>query len=151
MRTKLMAVFAVMLGAMLGLMLPAQAQPRKVLLQVTTHSVTSALEQTITSGLAQGYIDEIIIDVPTGVNTADVSLVTVDTGVTLLSKTGVGADLTVRPRWNATTTDGTSFGSGTNACYSMLSVYGEPLKFAVTNAILTNQIWKCFIKYDDGK
>jgi len=133
----------------LGLLAPAQAQPKKVVLSATTHSLTSSLNATAVSSAIGGYIEEVQIEKPSGNQTGDVSLATAS-GVTLVSKADTTANFLVWPRVNLTTAAGGAYGAGTNI-WSRYLGYGEAFTFAVTNAQQTNAVWNCVIKYDDGR
>lgn len=146
MRTKIFIVAGMVATVLIGFMVPAQAQPRKIMLAVTTHATTSTVTKT-DSGAVPGYIDDIWIDMDSG--TANITVASTESGVTLVSKTAMSADTTIRPRFVATETDGSATAT-TNGEWRY-NAYGETIVFTVANANTTNVSWKCWIKYDDGK
>jgi hypothetical protein len=118
---------------------------------ITTHSSTSTLEQTSTIYNVNGYIDSILIDCPTASTvTGTVSVVAVRpfstlADFTLATKTDATADLTVRPRFDGTSTDGSALTSDPPDRYLAVN---EALKFAVTNCNATSVVWRCLIRVE---
>lgn len=135
----------------LAVAVAAVAAPRSRYMEVTTHSVTSALERTATDTTIVGKIDEIRIKCPTaGTVTGDVSIVSVETyssNVVLAGKVNCTADFTCRPRFDCTGTNDTSY--LTSDSPEPYMVIGSTITMTVTNCNTTSAVWKALIKFED--
>ena len=133
-----------------GLLLAACAAysaPKHVTLSFATGTNTTA---TASTGSVAGYIDEIVLEAPSGVTSGIVAVVATQpmgNTVTLASKT-VTADTLVRLGIDYTDTAGSALTSDPPRRY--LS-YGDTIAATVTAADPTGLTWRVWIKYDDGK
>lgn len=126
----------------------AFAEPKHVEISVTTGT---NLAGTATSSVIAGYIDEIVLKIPTGTSVTGTVAVTaaqpMGNSVTLASKELTATTL-VRPRLDGTDTAGSALTSDPPGRY--LS-FGDTITAAVTGANTTGLTWRVWIKYDDGK
>jgi hypothetical protein len=120
--------------------------------QSVTLSAASGTNVTATSQSVRltGYVDEIVLELPSGCLTGTVVVTaTPDVGaaVTLATKT-ITATTLVRPRLDGTTTAAVALDSDPPSRY--LSVR-DTFVANVTAANATGGTWRCFVKFDDGK
>jgi len=131
-----------------GLTLAVWGGPRWALFELAT--TTNATATTSTTALS-GYIDEIVLELPTGTTVTGTVAVTatprIGAAVTLASKT-IDATQLVRPRLDGTDTAGTALTSDPPGRYMSA---GDNLTFAVTGANTTGLTWRVLVKFDDGK
>ena len=124
------------------------AEPRHV-----TFSLTTGTNTTATAGTTaiSGYIDEIVLELPSGATATGAVAVTatpiVGAAFTLASKT-ISATQLVRPRFDGTGTDGTALTSDPPGRYMSA---GDKLTATVSSADPTGLTWRVFIKFDDGR
>ena len=103
---------------------------------------------TVTS--VSGYIDEIVLEAPSGVTTGVVTVVATQplgNTVTLASKT-VSTDTLVRLRVDGTDSAGTAL---TNDPPGRYLSYGDSIEVKVAAADPTGLVWRVWIKYDSTK
>ena len=118
-----------------------------------TFSLATGTNDTATTSTTaiSGYIDEIILELPTGTAVTGTVAVTatpvVGAAVTLASKE-IAATQLVRPRLDGTDTAGTALTSDPPARYMSA---GDKLTATVTSANTTGLTWRVFIKWDDGQ
>ena len=125
----------------------AFAQPRHTTVSLDT---VKGYARTNTVTTIAGYIDEIVLALPTGALTGTVSVVATQpmgNTVTLASKE-ITATTLVRPRLDGTDTSAAALTSDPPGHY--LS-YGDTITATVTSANVTGKTWKVWIKWDDGK
>ena len=125
----------------------AVAAPRSAMLTIapTTNDYGTATETTVS-----GYIDEIVLEAPTGVTSGGVAVVATQVlgnTVTLADKS-VTADIVVRLGVDYTDTAGTALTGDPPRRY--LS-YGDSIAMTLSNALPTGLTWRVWIKYDNGK
>lgn len=124
---------------------------REILMVTTSGTATGMV--TATNTTIRGWIDTIQFDVVTSGATGTLSLVAVSelstvADVTLATKTDCAADLTIIPRFDATTTGGTAYTNNPAYPGQRFMAVGETLKFSVVDASATNKVFKCIIKYE---
>ncbi len=141
---KLLTIGAVVLLAACA----AHARPRQIEITAATgtNNAATATEKRIT-----GYIDEIVLELPTGATSAVVAVkVTQPMGneITLASHTITETTL-VRPRLAETTAAGAA-GATTNAVNRYLSL-SDTWTLTIGSADPTGKVWRAWIKYDDGR
>ena len=106
---------------------------------------------TAASTSISGYIDEIVLESPSGVTSGAVAVVATQpmaNTITLVSKTVLTTDVLVRPRLDATDAAGSAVtGDETWRYFS----YGDSIAATVTDAEPTGLTWQVWIKYDDGR
>ena len=125
----------------------ALGKPKSETLSFATGTNTTA-STTLTT--LSGYVDEIVLEAPSGVTSGVVSVVATQpmgNTVTLASKT-VTADTLVRVRVDGTDTAGSALTSDPLARY--LSI-GDTITATVTAANPTGLTWRVWIKWDDAK
>lgn len=134
-------------AAMLGLACQVYAGPQSELIEVKTGT-----NDTGSSSIRlNGYVDEIVLDLPAG--TAVTGTVTVTSvsaygaAVTLATK-AIAADATIRPRLDGTDNTGSALTSDPPGRYMAAK---ETLTATVSSANTTGLTWRVLIKYDDTK
>lgn len=134
------------------LTLTAKAGIYREILTVTTTGTATGMV-TATNTTIRGWIDTVQFDVVTSGSTGTLSLVAVSelssvSDVTLGTKTDCAADLLIRPRFDATTTGGTSYTNNPAYPGQRFMAVGETFKFSVVDANATNKVFKCIIKFE---
>jgi hypothetical protein len=142
-----MRKLSIILGA--GLLMAACAWGRPL---TATLSLATGTNTTATTGTTaiSGYIDEIVLELPTGATTGIVAVTatpTVGAAVTLAGK-NLSATQLVRPRFDGTDTAGTALSSDPPGRYMSAS---DKITATVTAASNTGKTWRVFIKYDDSR
>ncbi|MFH1604096.1 MAG: hypothetical protein ABIH03_09335 [Pseudomonadota bacterium] len=135
-------IMTVALVACVGL-----AKPKAKIISAATGTNTTA---TAADTSIVGWIDEIVLEAPTGVTSGIVAVVAtqpIGNTVTLASKT-VTVDVLVRPGLDFTDTAGSALTSDPPRRYYS---YGDSIALTVTAADPTGLTWRVWIKYDDGK
>ena len=126
----------------------AWAEPQYATFSLATGTNTAA--STSTTAIS-GYLDEIVLELPTGTAVTGTVSVTatpaVGAAVTLASK-AIAATQLVRPRLDGTDTAGTALSSDPPGRYMSA---GDKLTMAVASANTTGLTWRVFIKYDNGR
>ena len=126
----------------------ARADPRNVTFSLATGNTNTA---TTSTTAISGYIDEIVLELPSGATATGAVAVTatppIGAALTIASKT-ISATQLVRPRFDGTGTDGTALTDDPPGRY--LS-YGDTITATITSADPTGLVWRVRIKYDDGK
>jgi len=118
-----------------------------------TFSLSTGTNDTATANTTaiSGYIDEIILELPTGTAVTGTVAVTatplVGAAVTLASKT-IDATQLVRPRLDGTGTDGSALTSDPPGRYMSAA---DKITATVSSANTTGLTWRVFVKYDDTK
>jgi hypothetical protein len=131
---------AVLLAACAGF-----AEPDATVLSVATGTNTagSATDTTIS-----GYIEEIVLELPTGTAVTGTVVVTatppIGSAITLASKT-IAATTLIRPRLDGTGTAGAAL---TNDPPWRYLSYGDTITAAVSSANRTGLTWRVRMKYD---
>jgi len=122
------------------------AEPRHVTFSLATGTNDTA---TASTTAISGYIDEIVLELPTGTAVTGTVAVTatpvVGAAVTLASKTITATQL-VRPRLDGTGTDGSALESDPPGRYMSA---GDKITATVSSANTTGLTWRVFLKYDD--
>ena len=134
-------------GAVVLVAACAFAEPKTVELSCATGTNTTA---SATNKTISGYIDEIVLDAPSGVTSGVVSIVATQpmgNTVTLATKT-VTADTLIRLRVDGTENTGSALTSDPPGRYLC---YGDSIVYTVSAADPTGLTWKAWIKYDTGK
>ena len=136
-------ITAVALVACVGLTEP---QAKSISANTGTNDTVTATDATIA-----GYIDEIVMVLPTGTAVTGTVAVAVTppqgSAITLASKT-IAATTLVRPRLDATDAAGSAVTG--DETWRYLS-YGDTFTMTVSAANTTGLTWLVWIKYDDGK
>jgi hypothetical protein len=136
------------LGAAVLLAVCAYGKPQHATVTVTTGTNDTG---TATLTTLSGYVDEIVLELPTGTAVTGTVAVTasppIGSAVTLASKT-IAATALIRPRLDGTDTAGSALTSDPPGRY--LS-YGDTITATVSSANTTGLTWRVWIKYDDGK
>jgi len=118
-----------------------------------TFELSTGTNVTATTGTTaiSGYIDEIVLELPTGAAVTGVVAVTatplVGAAVTLASNT-VSATQLVRPRMDGTDTAGTPLASDPPGRYMSAA---DKIQVTVSEAGLTGLTWRVYVKFDDTK
>ena len=124
------------------------AEPRHVTFSLATTTNDTATANTTA---VSGYIDEIVLELPTGTAVTGTVAVTatplVGAAVTLASKT-ISATQLVRPRLDGTDTAGTALTSDPPGRYMSAR---DKITATVSSANTTGLTWQVFIKFDDGR
>ena len=122
------------------------AAPKSAILSVAVGTNATA---TATTTAIAGYIDELVLELPTGATTGTVAVVATQpmgNAVTLASK-AITADTLVRLGVDFTSTDGTGLTSDEPRRYYS---YGDSIT-ATFSVMDTGVTWRVWIKYDDDK
>ena len=124
------------------------ARPKQKFVSTATGSLTSG---TGTVANISGYIDEIVMELPTAGTSATivVSVVQPMGNTIVMASNDITATTFTRPRVSETTITGAAV-AVTNAAGRYLS-YGDTWKIKVTSATPTTKVWRAWIKYDDGR
>lgn len=123
------------------------AEPKAKTLTFATGTNTTA---TATETAIAGYIDEIVLEAPSGVTSGIVTVVATQpmgNTVTLATNTAT-SDVLVRLRVDGTDNAGSALTSDPPGRY--LS-FGDSIAATVISADPTGLTWRVWIKYDDGK
>jgi hypothetical protein len=124
------------------------AGPRHATFSLSTG--TNVLASSSTTAIS-GYIDEIVMELPSGTAVTGTVSVTatpvVGSAVTLASKE-ISATQLIRPRLDGTDSSGAALTSDPPWRYMSAA---DTLTIAVTGANTTGLTWRVFVKYDDGK
>ncbi len=142
-----MRKLSIILGAGLLTAACAWGRPQQATLSLATGTNTTA---TTSTTAISGYIDEIVMELPTGATTGIVAVTatpTVGAAVTLAGK-NLSATQLVRPRLDGTDTAGGALTSDPPGRYMSAS---DKITATVTAASNTGKTWRVFIKYDDWK
>jgi len=137
-----------LLAALALLALPAIAAPKPATFELSTGTNDTA---TTSTTAISGYIDEIVLELPTGTAVTGTVAVTatplVGAAVTLASKTITATQL-VRPRFDGTGTDGSAL--TTDPPWRYMSA-ADKITATVSSANTTGLTWRVLVKWDDGK
>ena len=117
-----------------------------------TFDLATGTNDTATAGTTAiaGYIDEIVLELPSGATTGIVTVTAtpaVGAAVTLASKT-ISATTLIRPRLDGTDTAGSALTSDPPWRYMTAR---DTITATVAAASHTGKTWRVFIKYDDVK
>ena len=111
---------------------------------------TNATDSAGTTAIS-GYIDEIVLEFPSGVIGTGAVAVTatpiIGSAATLASAT-ISATKLTRPRVDGTDTGGNAL---TNDPPGRYMSAGDKITAALSSAAPTGQVWRVLIKYDDSK
>ncbi len=136
-----------MLAALALLALPALAAPRITFLSLSTGTNDTA---TTSTTAISGYLDEIVLELPSGAVTGTVAVTAtpiIGAAVTVASR-GISATHLVRPRFDGTDTAGTAL---TNDPPGRYMIAADKITITVSGASPTGLTWRVGIKWDDGK
>ena len=124
-----------------------QAAPKHATISFATGTNTTATAADTSIG---GYIDEIVLEAPSGVTSGIVSVVATQPmgNLVVLASNTITADKLVRLGVDFTDTAGAAFTSDQPRRY--LS-FGDSIAATVTAADPTGLTWRVWIKYDDTK
>jgi hypothetical protein len=124
------------------------AAPKPATFELSTGTNDTA---TTSTTAISGYIDEIVLELPTGTAVTGTVAVTatplVGAAVTLASKT-IDATQLVRPRLDGTDTAGTALASDPPWRYMSAA---DKITATVSSANTTGLTWRVLVKWDDGK
>ena len=116
---------------------------------VSIATTTNAFGSTTVTDIS-GYIDEIVLELPSGALTGTVAVAVtppVGSAITLASK-AITATTLVRPRLDATDAAGSAVTG--DETWRYLS-FGDSIACSVTTANVTGKVWRVWIKWDDGR
>lgn len=119
--------------------------------QYVTLSIASGtnIAGTATSSAIAGWIDEVILELPSGATTGTVSVTAtppvIGSAVTIASK-AISATTTIRPRFDGTTSAGVANTSDPPERYM---AFGDLITATLSVASHTGKTWRVTIKYDD--
>jgi hypothetical protein len=135
------------IGAVVMLAACAFAVPRSATFTASSGTNFTATSQTLR---LVGYVDEIVLELPSGCLTGTVVVTAtpeIGSAVTLATKTITSTSL-IRPRLDGTTTAGVALDGDPPGRYMSAS---DAFSVAVTDANATGGVWRVFIKFEDGK
>jgi hypothetical protein len=130
-----------------GLAACALADPAHYTFSLATGTNVTATANTTA---LSGYIDEIVLELPSGATTGILSVTAtpvVGSAVTLATKT-ISATTLIRPRLDGTDTGGSALTSDPPGRYMSA---GDKITATVTAASVTGKTWRVFVKYDNPK
>ena len=125
----------------------ATAMPQSITLSAASGTNLTATSQSVR---ISGYVDEIVLELPSGCLTGTVVVTAtpiVGSAATLATKTITATSL-IRPRIDGTTTAGVA--NTSDAPDRFMSAL-DSFVANVTDANATGGTWRVFIKFDDGR
>jgi hypothetical protein len=125
----------------------AMADPRTATLSAATGTNTTATSNTLR---IEGYVDEIILELPSGATSGRVSVAAQPLigGAVVIATNTLSVTTRIRPRIDGTDTTGSGLTSDPPDRY--LSC-GDAFTATVTGADVTGKTWRVSVRFDDRK